>query len=130
MSYGEGYNPATYTKVGQPVVVPKAQTKFSYEIRVPKDGTYRLAIHDKSGYNQWRFYVRNFQMGLGSLLTAPDASTDFSVTVDQTGAEKATLNFTLPTKTIGGNALAAQLDSAVIYRDNVKTRCNETTDKR
>ena len=59
-------------------------------------------------------------MGLGSLLTAPDASTDFSVTVDQTGAEKATLNFTLPTKTIGGNALAAQLDSAVIYRDNVK----------
>lgn len=120
VAYGEGYNPATYTKVGQPVVVPKAQTKFSYEIRVPKDGTYRLAIHDKSGYNQWRFYVRNFQMGLGSLLTAPDASTDFSVTVDQTGAEKATLNFTLPTKTIGGNALAAQLDSAVIYRDNVK----------
>ena len=117
---GEGYNPATYTKVSQPIVVPKTQTKFSYEIRVPKDGTYRLAIHDRSPYAQWRFYVRNFQLALGSLFTAPDAPTNFSVTVDQTGAEKATLNFTLPTKTIGGNALAAQLDSAVIYRDDVK----------
>ncbi|GAB6975396.1 hypothetical protein JCM15124A_03030 [Prevotella falsenii] len=120
VAYGTGYNPATYTKMGQPVVVPKEQTKFSYELRVPTDGIYRLAIHDRSALNQWRFYVRNFQITLGSLLTAPDASTDFTVTVDQTGANKATLNFTMPTKTIGGDALAAQLDSAVVYRDDVK----------
>lgn len=38
LACGEGYNPENYAKVGQPVLVPKAQTKFSYELKVPKDG--------------------------------------------------------------------------------------------
>ena len=120
LACGEGYNPENYAKVGQPVLVPKAQTKFSYELKVPKDGSYHLAIHDKSGFNQWRFYVRNFQLVPGALFTAPDAATDFHVIVDQTGREKATLNFKMPVKAVNGDALTAQLDSAVIYRDDVK----------
>ncbi|WP_314923884.1 hypothetical protein [Prevotella pallens] len=120
LACGEGYNPENYAKVGQPVLVPKAQTKFSYELKVPKDGSYHLAIHDKSGFNQWRFYVRNFQLVPGALFTAPDAATDFHVIVDQTGREKATLNFKMPVKAVNGDALTAQLDSAVIYRDDAK----------
>lgn len=120
LACGEGYNPVNYAKVGQPVLVPKAQTKFTYELKVPKDGSYHLAIHDKSGFNQWRFYVRNFQLVPGALFTAPDAATDFHVIVDQTGREKATLNFKMPVKAVNGDALTAQLDSAVIYRDDVK----------
>lgn len=120
LAYGMGYNPKTYTKISEPTIVPKEQTKFSYEIRVPQDGSYFFGIHDRSSYAQWRFYVRNFEVKPGSLLSAPDASTNFNVTVDQTGAEKAALSFTMPTKTIEGKELKAQLDSAVIYRDNIK----------
>lgn len=105
LACGEGYNPENYAKVGQQVLVPKAQTKFTYELKVPKDGSYHLAIHDKSGFNQWRFYVRNFQLVPGALFTAPDAATDFHVIVDQTGREKATLNFKMPVKAVNGNAL-------------------------
>ena len=56
----------------------------------------------------------------GALFTAPDAATDFHVIVDQTGREKATLNFKMPVKAVNGDALTAQLDSAVVYRDDVK----------
>lgn len=56
----------------------------------------------------------------GALFTAPDAATDFHVIVDQTGREKATLNFKMPVKAVNGNALTAELDSVVIYRDDIK----------
>lgn len=68
---------------------------------VAEDGTYYVAVHAISDADKYYLYVDNFS--IKELSDAvPTTVSDLTVTADAQGANKATVTFTVPSKTIGG----------------------------
>ena len=69
-----------------------------------EDGIYYIGIHGISDADKYNLFVDNFAVSAGVFTTAPAAGV-LNVTAGAMGANSATLEFTAPDKTIGGDAL-------------------------
>ncbi|MCD8394804.1 MAG: choice-of-anchor J domain-containing protein [Bacteroidales bacterium] len=82
-------------------------TTFSYDFICPADGKYYLGIHGCSDADEYSLYVDNISISAPIKGSAPDAVSDLVITPDATGALNATVAFTAPSKTVGGDALSS-----------------------
>ncbi|MDE5788758.1 MAG: hypothetical protein K2H79_09530, partial [Bacteroidaceae bacterium] len=82
------------------------------EFTVEEDGIYYIAVHAISDKNQFYLYVDNFSVSELSE-EAPVAVSDLNVVADAEGANKATVTFTVPAQTLGGEAIAEALTVTV-----------------
>lgn len=82
------------------------------EFTVEADGTYFIAVHAISMKFMFYLYVDNFSIKENDS-TVPAAISDLTVTPDANGANKATVTFTVPSKTIGGDALTGNLNVTI-----------------
>ncbi|MDE6353789.1 MAG: hypothetical protein K2L56_01810, partial [Prevotella sp.] len=90
------------------------------EFTVTEDGTYFIAAHAISDKNQYYLYVDNFSI-FEVDASAPATVSDLNVVADAQGANKATVSFTVPATTIGGEALTEAV-SYVVKRDGVEIK--------
>lgn len=81
------------------------------------DGTYFFALHAVSDADMFYLYADNFQVKENNPNT-PNAATDFTAVAGAEGALEATLTFTLPSTTVGGDAL--EMVEYAISRDGVE----------
>lgn len=90
----------------------------SADFTVPADGDYKMALGylSESGGGRGGIFMSQFRVEEVGLATAPAAATNLTVTPDPGKDRKATVAFTAPTLTLGGDAISGQL-SANIYID-------------
>lgn len=90
-------------------------TLSNNEFTVEEDGTYYIAVHVISDKDKFYLFVDNF-----SITTldeqAPADINDFTVAPDAQGANKATVTFTVPAKTVGGTDITENVN-VVVKRD-------------
>lgn len=92
------------------------------EFTVTEDGTYFIAVHAISDKNQYYLYVDNFSISELDE-SAPATVSDINVVADAQGANKATVSFTVPTKTFGGAAITENVN--VVVKRNGEEIFNE-----
>ncbi len=92
--------------------------EFSRTIDSDSDQKFYLGIHAISDKNMAYIYVDDFTVTDEGCLDGPAAATGFAVTPDASGALRATVSFTLPTKTVAGSTLAA-VKNVTLSRDGV-----------
>lgn len=85
------------------------------EFTVEEDGTYYIAVHAISDANMFYLYVDNFSVSELSA-EAPVAVSDLAAVADAEGANKATVTFTVPAQTLGGEAITEAL-TVTVKRD-------------
>ena len=92
------------------------QTLGNKFVTVAETGNYYFGIHAISDYDQASIRVDNLVVA-ETVMTAPAAVSDLTVTAD---SEKpaATITFTAPTQTIGGENLTGNLTKIELLRDN------------
>ncbi len=90
---------------------------YSYVVRPVADGNYYFGFHDNTAVPKM-FYlmIDSVSVARGSLLTAPDTVSDYSVVSGEHGALQATISFAAPATRINGNAID-KLDSICLMRD-------------
>ena len=119
VKYGEGDNPAQFTKTLQPTFEPKGddfETR-TYYLTFDEEVTYRFGFHDnteKAGSG--RIVIDFVGIDNGAALDAPDSVSNFTVTPAGLGKLSADLAFTAPTKAINGTPLS-RIGYFVIKRD-------------
>lgn len=75
---------------------------------VPEAGTYYIGIHCVSDYNRYGVIVSNISVTDPGITSAsPAAVTDITAVAAEKGELKAKVTFTLPSKTVGGDAIPA-----------------------
>lgn len=79
------------------------------DFKVEESGTYYFAIHAISEADKFYLYVDNFQVKENDSFS-PAAASDFDVVADAAGAKTATISFTVPNTTVGGDAIEGNLD--------------------
>jgi hypothetical protein len=94
---------------------PEFATYENENISVAETGYYHFGIHATSDADQFRLTVANFLVEAGADVAAPDAVTNLSVVATENKLE-ATVSFTAPTKTVGGDDLT-DLTQIDILRD-------------
>lgn len=102
---------ATAESLSSEIIVPKFNVPYTpydfetitAEIEVAESGIYRIGIHSISAADMGNVYVKNFSI-VGSSLdeSSPAEPTDITVVAAEGGELRATVTFTMPTKTIGG----------------------------
>lgn len=119
IKYGKAASLEAMTNTIQATTALTADMKeYSYTISVAEDATYFIGFHDnteKAG--QYRLRIDSIAVSANSLDIAPAAVENLTVVPDSKGKKKADVKFTLPSKTVGGAALAA-VDSVEITRGN------------
>lgn len=90
-------------------------TLSNTEFTVEEDGTYYIAVHAISDKNEFYLYVDNFSVSELSA-EAPVAVSDLAAVADAEGANKATVTFTVPAQTLGGEAITEAL-TVTVKRD-------------
>lgn len=100
------------------IAAKEYQTLANGEFTVPEDGVYYFAVHAVSDANQFYLYVDNFSVTENNP-AAPATVADLAVVADATGAKEATISFTVPTATVGGDALTGDLN-VVVKRGDVE----------
>ena len=93
---------------------PAVQILGNY-FRVSETGNYNIGIN-AYGVDIQNVCLDSIMVEAGPMLQAPDSVALLKATADATGAAKATVSFTTPDKTIGGDALAA-ITKVDIFRD-------------
>lgn len=103
-----------------------AQTQQAENITVSETGYYHFGIHAISEADMFRLYVDNFIVEEGAASTAPAAVANFTVTpLDEVLG--ATIAFTAPTTTIGGDALAdGDITRIDVLRDGIVIKSFES----
>ena len=92
--------------------------EYTYTISVGEDADYYIGFHDNTATKgQYRLRLDSIAVSANSIDAAPAAVENLTIVPDAKGAKKAEVKFTLPTKTVGGTALAA-VDSVEIKRDS------------
>lgn len=91
------------------------QTTHSAYFEVDETGEYYLCLYAYSDYSGGYIYWDNFNLVEASM-DAPDKA-GISVVPDANGVLKAQVSITAPSRTIRGNAITANLEKMVIYRD-------------
>lgn len=105
------------------VVVPEATLQsadyetLASDFTPAESGTYYFAIHATSDADMFYLFADNFQVKENNPNT-PNAATDFTAVAGAEGALEATLTFTLPSTTVGGDAL--EMVEYAISRDGVE----------
>ncbi|MCM1079389.1 MAG: hypothetical protein NC116_06695 [Clostridium sp.] len=96
------------TDVNTKEFVTLGNNKFT----VTEDGTYYIAVHAISDKNMFYLYVDNFSISeLDD--SAPATVSDLAITADANGANKATVTFTTPGKTVSGTAITENVNVTV-----------------
>lgn len=114
---GTGINTANYQNLGDVFEIrTSAYKEFEREFSVPEEGTYRIAFHAVSRFDQGNLYLDSIRVEEGAIFAAPDSVTHLNVTAGETGALEATISFTTPVKTVDGNDIK-QITKVNIYRD-------------
>ena len=114
---GQGEDPAQYTEViPQTFITSDKFQTFSNVVTVPENGDYRYAIHAISYAGSYGFLLDSLTIKEGAKFTAPDSVTALTVTPGAMGAKRATLSFTTPAQTAGGEALTG-LTAVVVTAD-------------
>lgn len=90
-------------------------TLSNTEFTVEEDGTYYIAVHAISDANMFYLYVDNFSVS-ELAAEAPVAVSDLAAVADAEGANKATVTFTVPAQTLGGEAITEAL-TVTVKRD-------------
>ncbi|MDE6369476.1 MAG: hypothetical protein K2K94_09605 [Muribaculaceae bacterium] len=107
---------ATAESLSSDIIIPRFQVPYSpydfetitAEIEVAESGIYRIGLHSISSADMGNVFVKNFSIvGSGLDASSPAEATDITVEAAEGGELKATVTFTLPTKTIGGDDLDA-----------------------
>ena len=81
------------------------------EFKVPAPGTYYIAIHATSDPDQYALCARNFTVEDNGITDAsPVAVKDLDVEAGEKGALTATVTFTMPDKTMGGEEIPADTE--------------------
>ncbi len=94
-----------------------AETLGNKFVTVAETGNYYFGIHAVSDYDQASLRVDNLLIS-ETVMTAPAAVTDLTVTADPE-TPIATIQFTAPSKTIGGNDLTGNMTKIELLRDGV-----------
>ena len=117
IAFGQGDDPKAFDTMLEPTEF-NSTDKLVYddEIRVSEPGAYRLAIHAMSEADQDVINVYEVSITEGTQFAAPDSATALQAAPAPLGALSASLTFTLPVKTFGGDALTA-LTKAEVLRD-------------
>lgn len=90
---------------------------------VPEEsGIYYIGVHGCSDADMFYLYIDNLFIDEGFSLTAPEAATNLAASTDSEGANKATVSFKAPEKTVSGERLT-ELEKIEVKRDGklVKT---------
>lgn len=95
--------------------------EFSRTIDSDSDHKFYLGIHAISDKNMAYIYVDDITVTDEGCLDAPAAASAFTATPDASGALRANISFTLPTKTVAGNALTA-VKNVTLSRDGVAVK--------
>lgn len=94
-----------------------ATKEFILTFTPQTDGNYFFGFHAISEANQDYITLYDVSVEAGAEDSAPDAATNLKVTPDRTGDLKATVTFTAPSKSVGGQALQT-LDKVEILRND------------
>lgn len=94
---------------------------LKYVVAPNADGKYCFAIRDISPKYTMAgtLFFENFKVDVYAKYTAPDSVRNLTVTPAERGELKATVTFTTPTKTMGGDALSALTGAYVVRDDSV-----------
>lgn len=114
--YGTGDNLTTYTELVAPVdITCGIGTVTTNKLRPAMDGDYRFAWRCLTPQASWEMRLDNINITLAAVVTAPEAVTGMKAEAAQKGEMKATVSFTAPAKTVGGETLAT-LDKVEVMR--------------
>jgi hypothetical protein len=108
------------TKVqGSTSVTSNTAVRQVIPLNVETTGRYYIGIHCISAYPHATFMIDNLEIYKGSTDDAPGMVTDFTATADPQGELKATLTFTAPTVTKGGDQLESITKIQLLRDDSV-----------
>lgn len=102
--YGTGEDPTKYTELIAPTELTSMET-LTAEFLPKAAGNYRIAFHAISEKNHYNLNVTDISLSEGTLLAAPAAVENLTVTAAPNGGKGSTISFIAPTKTYDGNAL-------------------------
>ena len=108
-------------RVLEPIILnwgSPAKTMENKDVFVAETGYYYFGIHAISDEDQGSLRVSNFVVKPGKIATAPAAVTDLNVVAGEDKLE-ATLTFTAPTKTLGGDDLKSLTKIEILRDGNV-----------
>lgn len=107
----------TYTVVAPTTVIGSETPTLEGLLSVETEGLYYFGIHACSKADTFYLYADEMMVEEGPLLVAPAAVTGLKATPGENGSLQATLDFTLPTTLVNGDALES-LQNVKVYRDN------------
>lgn len=104
-------NAATAAAMTGVIVAPtdlgKNWVELGAYIMPEADGIYYVGIHGISDKDTYYLYVDDLTVSAAAATTVPGLATDLAVANDPAGTGKATITFKAPSKTMGGETLAA-----------------------
>lgn len=117
VTFGTSTNPTEQT-----VVIPATDINFEEPqvlrayFSVEEAGDYYIGIHAVSYADNFYLLVKDIKVSNGPTFDAPAAVTNASATPGTNGALNATISFTAPTLSLGGDALTEDV-TVTVYRD-------------
>lgn len=115
----------TATVIPATEVGSRAYQTYSNKFSVPATGVYCLGIHGCSDFDKYYLYVDNIAVSGPAAGTTPAAVTDLTAVAGANGARTATISFTTPTLTMGGqpvgnltNVTVSRADGSVVTSIN------------
>ena len=120
VTLGTSTDPASHTTVLIPetVVDWNAPQTLRANFSVENAGTYHVGIHAVSDADQFYLLVKDIKVKEAAGFGAPKAVENVTATPGANGALTATLAFTAPTESFGGDALTGDI-TITAYRDDV-----------
>ena len=116
VKYGVGDDPTAFEGTLLEPTVLTSKKEFTTSIIPTADKNIKIGFHAISDANMFNLLLYGIHVSAGASVEAPDSVANFAVVPGAEGALNATVSFTLPTKTIGGQALS-KVSKAEIYRD-------------
>lgn len=113
-AYGTGDEPTAYTTLIDTTTLSSTQMEtLQQDVTIPADGTYRFAIHALTERNGNRIIVDDISLEDVTGAYMPDSVAVLTATAADNDALEATLSFTMPTRTVGGDALDGSLSAGI-----------------
>lgn len=118
ITIGEDNQPASHKAILQLENFKNEEVKYYYGYYIPeKAGNYNVGLHVRSLKATEEIVIDELSVIDAMSIDAPDAVTDLKIESDETGDLKATVSFTTPIQTIGGEELTS-LRKVDVYRNS------------